>query len=71
LKRPDARVLDIATVCPFCNPVLTIPDSRAQECTSPSKVLISVDDDRWAIEMADMFPQYVLIPSTLISELVF
>jgi hypothetical protein len=30
-----------------------------------------IDDNSWAIEMADMFPQYVLLRSQLTLELVF
>jgi hypothetical protein len=59
LKRPDARVLDIATVCLLRNP-LFIADNRARGCTSsPLNKSVDADIDRWAIEMADMFPQYV------------
>jgi hypothetical protein len=52
LGRPNARVLDIATVRPSSNTA----DSRERECRYDKWTDLM---GSWAIEMADMFPQYV------------
>ena len=58
LSGPNARVLDIATVSPSTITAALI--SRVPECEYRVRLLHRQGlMGRWAIEMADMFPQYV------------